>query len=141
MTKYDKITQNNHLILFYWKSQGCLQKETKWQMDKSVLVNLHPRMEVPLVKTWFIKPSDEQIILNCNAFNFRMHELIFAPRWSLNIKLWKFGSCPSSIYSWSIGHILEHEFFCLGRLGSQGSKGKKWIWGILSNFWGCFFNF
>ena len=32
---------------------------------------------------------------------------------------------PSSIYSWSIGHILEHEFFCLGRLGSSGSKGKK----------------
>ena len=27
--------------------------------------------------------------------------------------------------SWSIGHILEHEFFCFGRLGSQGSKGKK----------------
>ena len=32
---------------------------------------------------------------------------------------------PSSMYSWSISHILEHEFFCLGRLGSQGSKGKK----------------
>ena len=35
---------------------------------------------------------------------------------------------PSSIYSWSIGHIFDHEFFCLGRLGSlgsQGSKGKK----------------
>ena len=32
---------------------------------------------------------------------------------------------PSSIYSWSIGHILEHEFWCLGRLGSQGSKDKK----------------
>ena len=32
---------------------------------------------------------------------------------------------PSSIYSWSIGHILEHEFFCFGRLGSEGSKGKK----------------
>ena len=24
---------------------------------------------------------------------------------------------PSSIYSWFISHILEHEFFCLGRLG------------------------
>ena len=32
---------------------------------------------------------------------------------------------PSSIYSWSIGHILEHEFFCLGSLGCAGSKGKK----------------
>ena len=37
------------------------------------------------------------------------------------------GPIPSSIYSWSIDHILEHEFFSLGRLGSQGSKGKKWI--------------
>ena len=24
-----------------------------------------------------------------------------------------------------MGHILEQEFFCLGRFGSQGSKGKK----------------
>ena len=36
-----------------------------------------------------------------------------------------FTHIPSSIFSWSIGHILEHEFFCLGRLGSSGSKGKK----------------
>ena len=36
-----------------------------------------------------------------------------------------FGSYPSSIYSWSIGHILEHDFFCLGHLGCAGSKGKK----------------
>ena len=36
-----------------------------------------------------------------------------------------FTCSPSSIYSWSIGHILEHEFFCLGHLGCAGSKGKK----------------
>ena len=36
-----------------------------------------------------------------------------------------FGFFPSSIYRCSIGHILEHEFFCLGRLGSSYSKGKK----------------
>ena len=42
----------------------------------------------------------------------------------------------STIYSWSIGHILEHEFFCLGW---AGSKEKKWIWVFLCNFWGCFF--
>ena len=35
------------------------------------------------------------------------------------------GNDPSSIYSWSIGHILEHEFFCLGHLGCAGSKEKK----------------
>ena len=28
-------------------------------------------------------------------------------------------SHPSSIYSWSISHILEHEFFCLGRRYKQ----------------------
>ena len=27
-----------------------------------------------------------------------------------------------SIYSWSIGHILEHEFFCLGWAGSKEKK-------------------
>ena len=32
---------------------------------------------------------------------------------------------PSSKYSWSIDHILEHEFFCLGHLGCAGSKEKK----------------
>merc|ERR1712129_693750 len=32
---------------------------------------------------------------------------------------------PSSIYSWSIGHILEHEFLCLGHLGRSGTKEKK----------------
>ena len=35
------------------------------------------------------------------------------------------GKIPSSMYSCSLSHILEHEFFCLGRLGSPGSKGKK----------------
>ena len=47
-----------------------------------------------------------------------------------------------SIYSWSIGHILEHEFFCLGCLGWAGSKEKKsgfeFFWatfeGVFSNF-------
>ena len=29
---------------------------------------------------------------------------------------------PSSIYSWSIGYILEHDFFCLGHLGCKGKK-------------------
>ena len=49
------------------------------------------------------------------------------------------GLGPSSIYSWTISHILEHEFFCLGGLGSSGSKEKKWIWVFLRNFWGRFF--
>ena len=44
--------------------------------------------------------------------------------WPILDDLLREGLYPSSIYSWSTGHILEHEFFCLGRLGSQGSKGK-----------------
>ena len=43
----------------------------------------------------------------------------------LNVECWVLGFGPSSIYSWSIDHILEHEFFCLGRLGCPGSKEKK----------------
>ena len=35
------------------------------------------------------------------------------------------GNDPSSIYSWSIAHILEHEFFYFGYLGCAGSKGTK----------------
>ena len=34
-------------------------------------------------------------------------------------------SNPSSIYSWSISHILEHIYFCLDRLGSSGQAGEK----------------
>ena len=30
------------------------------------------------------------------------------------------GEKPSFIYIWSISHKLEHEFFCLGCLGSSG---------------------
>ena len=40
-------------------------------------------------------------------------------------KAFCYQNTPSSMYSWSIDHILEHEFFCLGRLGSKGSKEKK----------------
>ena len=35
------------------------------------------------------------------------------------------GQNPSSINSCSLSHILEHEFFCLDHLGSQGSKEKN----------------
>ena len=48
------------------------------------------------------------------------------------------------MYSWSIGHILEYEFFCLGHLGCAGSKGKKvdlsfseqLLRVVFSTFWG-----
>ena len=40
---------------------------------------------------------------------------------------------PRFTYSLSTSHILEHEFFCLGRFGSSGLKV------LLSNFWGWFF--
>ena len=56
-----------------------------------------------------------------------LYSLIF-PRLLLLtfLKNRKFYSClPSSIYSWSIGHILEHEFFCAGHLECVGSKEKK----------------
>ena len=42
------------------------------------------------------------------------------------------------VYSWSISHILEEEFFSLG---SFASYGWKFLWVFLSNFRGRFFNF
>ena len=42
-----------------------------------------------------------------------------------NLKLHDEHCISLSLYSWSIVHILEHEFFCLGHLGCAGSKGKK----------------
>ena len=48
---------------------------------------------------------------------------------------------PSSIYSKSIGHILEQEIFCLGRLGNQGSKEKSGFEEFWAIFEGGFFNF
>ena len=51
----------------------------------------------------------------------RSHLLFFQ-----NIKIMiRISISPSYIYSWSIGHILEHELFCLGHFGCAGSEGKK----------------
>ena len=47
----------------------------------------------------------------------------------------------SSLYSWSISQILEHEFFCLGHLGSSGSKKKSEFEFFWSTFKGVFFTF
>ena len=61
-----------------------------------------------------------------NDLKFRYNLHIFALQVSDFINQWILERfMPSSIYSWSIGHILENEFFCLGRLGSSGSKEKK----------------
>ena len=39
---------------------------------------------------------------------------------SLPLKFIVHSTYPSFINSWSISHILEHEFFCFGRLASSG---------------------
>ena len=54
------------------------------------------------------------------TFDFFVKTKLVLTVW-VSTSLSKFGYSPS----WSIGHILEHEFFCCGRLGSQGSKEKK----------------
>ena len=48
--------------------------------------------------------------------------MVFPESWKRRVADFYAHDC---IYSWSIGHILEHEFFCLGHLGCAGSKGKK----------------
>ena len=51
----------------------------------------------------------------CTYFLFVLHTLMY----TYDIL---FCFIPRSIYSWSLGHILEHEFFCLGHLGCAGSN-------------------
>ena len=58
----------------------------------------------------------------CVTLHFRNAGFTTAPFLSIATAAWSgqaatsedHGLEPSSIYSWSIGHILEHEFFCLG---------------------------
>ena len=45
---------------------------------------------------------------------------------------------PSSIYSWSISHILEHKFFCLGCFSKEKKSGFEFFW---ATFERGFFNF
>ena len=58
------------------------------------------------------------------------HECHFDKLENFAIIFWKnlpLQSIPSFIYSWSISHILEHKFFCLGGLGSSGQLWKNSI--------------
>ena len=59
--------------------------------------------------------TDEEKVLKGNyVFSFINFRLLF-------------NFVPSFVYSWSITHILEHEFFCLGHLGCACSREKRWI--------------
>ena len=60
----------------------------------------------------FHKHEVQMVILICSA--------------GLNFNWFKSYDLKGSMRpSWSIDHILEHEFFCLGRLGCPSSKEKK----------------
>ena len=59
------------------------------------------------------------------AITVPCNETILEATIQMVLHLAQFSSNSSFVYSWSIGHILEHEFFCLGRLGSHGKKEKK----------------
>ena len=66
------------------------------------------------------------VVCTCLGPSIKVRKMsILALNYTFLGKIKTKGFLPSSIYSWSIGHILEHEFFCLGRLGCAGSKGKK----------------
>ena len=92
----------------------------------------------------FLKPWKSHIVSalsillcneNLNSFLTSVRKLFMGGDYS-----WKYGN-SSSIYGWSIGHTLEHEFFCLGRLGSSGSKGKRgfeFFWATFREFFSTF---
>ena len=63
------------------------------------------------------------LVLDCltpNDFTNRTQNLV-----NLQVVICQNDSSYPHPVLWSIGHILEHEFFYLGHLGSQGSKGGK----------------
>ena len=62
-----------------------------------------------------------------NVFSVNHNGFVRNNSWNIVIliKVGMLRFLPSSIHSWSIGHILEHELFCLGHLGWAGSKGKN----------------
>ena len=77
------------------------------------------------------------------GWDFRLFELNsdFGIGWHFNRLSINDHLCPRFIYSWCISHILEHEFFCLGRLGRSGRKGKNGFEFLWATFEGVFFNF
>ena len=108
--------------------------------------------------TCFVQVVNLKLFCHCYKSNQNKHNFMFATctkhvNWQIIFKFWlnwksygsvlySFSCTPSSIYSWSIDHILEHEFFCLGCLGSQGSKEKKSVFEVFwATFEGGFFNY
>ena len=122
---------------------SCFQKIRKW-LQHSILSGNFTRVEKSwiLFKTKF-KSSIPNInylaplFMHCYSCSKITILVLLSPR-HLKWHIWLRGrGCayvwllqiytrlPSSIYSCSLNHILEHEFICLGCLGSPGSEGKK----------------
>ena len=61
------------------------------------------------------------------SLNYASVKLVSESHSSVNIPRTEFlyGAGPSFRYSYSISHILDHEFFCYGCLDSSGHWGKK----------------
>ena len=104
----------------------CLPRSNSLLMNKIPALRFHNQQkENP---NWFCEKV-EKTLGEIKKGNQGSLYFFIPGRASLMILSWcldrRCGWRPSSIYSWSIGHILEHEFFCLGHLGSSGSKEKK----------------
>ena len=92
--------------LLYLLNQGQLARGNTKEHPRVL-----PNANLSLIK----KPGLHFLIQVCLHFDWS------APAWKIEnmhcIRV-KGGSC--FIYSWSISHILEHEFFCLGHLARSG---------------------
>ena len=104
----------------------------KWLISITLVMTVHAGV---VIRCFYIN-SLELVLIICNKKSF-FHWLWNGTQFiykKMRYTFWKiYGNSghsgsdwkPSSIYSWSISHIFEHEFFCLGCLGWAGSKGKK----------------
>ena len=98
------------------------------------LRNIQKEANTQIEKQLSVKKSDLQINVGLQPFESQEYT-IWRPckqnyvliRNSLRYEDMGQQSYPSYIYSWSIGHILEHEFFCLGHFAVLAVREKKWI--------------
>ena len=103
---FEKVKNERCMKYFWLLTKKCTSNETK---QNQYLHSFH-RNEAP----FHFEKQFKVFVIRSFHSSGRTKIMWFLCGWD-----------PSSIYSWSIGHILEHEFFCLGSLGWVGSKEKK----------------
>ena len=116
----------------------------------NALERARARVAVSLTYSHVTEPSTRLIGINYKGFRIeRVNQFFLSPlhcvrisdyrlklvSWTLTLlQVYINRRSPNSINSWYKSHILEHEFFCLGHLGSSGQEWRKQNWVFLSKF-------